>query len=68
MKHGVVLVTDQQNRQVEVFTINGLNLQATIPLPHAPAAIDVTPGGDSAVVLLDSTRNVAIINLPMVTR
>ena len=36
MKHGVVLVTDQQNRQVEVFTINGLNLQATIPATPCP--------------------------------
>ena len=43
--------------------IPGLALQTTITFPHAPVELDVTPGGDSALVLLDSTATVAVVNL-----
>ena len=62
-KHSVVLVADPANRQVEVYKIPGLALQTTITFPHAPVELDVTPGGDSALVLLDSTATVAVVNL-----
>ena len=63
MKHGLLLVADPANRQVDVLSMPGLSLKATVSLPHAPMGLDVTPGGDSAFVLLDSTRNFAVINL-----
>ncbi len=63
MKHGLLLVADPANRQVDVLSMPGLSPKATVSLPHAPVGLDVTPGGDSAFVLLDSTRSFAVINL-----
>jgi hypothetical protein len=62
-KRGVLYLATADKKSVSVVGAPGLASQPVITVPGNPASLDLTPGGDTLVVALAGTEDLALVNL-----
>jgi len=62
-KRGVLYLATGDQSSVSVVSVTGLATQPAIPLSGPPQSLDLTPGGDTLVVAIHGTANLALVNL-----
>jgi hypothetical protein len=62
-KRRVLYLATADQPSVSVIGVPGLTSQPVIPLPGHPISLDLTPGGDTLVVALAGTEDLALVNL-----
>ena len=50
-------------RRLAIVSTATLQVTATIPTPGAPTGFDLTPGGDSLIVALPSSKALGVLDL-----
>jgi hypothetical protein len=62
-KRNVLYLSEAGHANVQVLSLASMTFQTPLALPAQPAGLDLTPGGDSLVVALANTGDLAFIAL-----
>ena len=62
-KRNLVYVSQPDQSSIGVLSLATMTFQGSIPLPAAPDGLDITPSGDTLVVALLHTADLAFVNL-----
>src|SRR5581483_5756729 len=62
-KRDVVYLSEQGQREVVVLSLGNMTYASPIPLGGQPIGIDLVPGGDSLIVAIANTDDLAIVDL-----
>jgi len=66
-KRGVIYLRQGNDHRIAVLSMSTLQLTATVPLPAVPQDFDLTPSGDSLLVLLYGQPQIDVIDLTQPT-
>jgi hypothetical protein len=62
-KRNVVYLSQRDKSSIAVLSLASMTYQASIALPAAPGGLDITPSGDTLVVALLNTADLAFLDL-----
>jgi hypothetical protein len=62
-KRNVVYLPQADNSSIAVLSLASMTYQTSIPLPAAPGGLDITASGDTLVVALLNTADLAFVDL-----
>lgn len=62
-RRGAIYVLQTNERRLAIVSTATLQVTATIPTPGAPTGFDLTPGGDSLIVALPSSKALGVLDL-----
>ena len=66
-KRGVIYLRQGNDHRIAVLSMSTLQVTATVPLPAVPMDFDLTPSGDSLLVLLYGQPQIDVIDLTQPT-
>ena len=66
-RRGLIYLRQGNDRRIAVLSMSTLQVTATVPLPAVPQDFDLTPSGDSLLVLLYGQPQITVIDLTQTT-
>ena len=62
-RRGVVYLSQPSQQRIAILSLSAMTVTATVALPSAPSGMDLSPSGDTLVVLLPDQAALGVIDL-----